>query len=212
MKTKFISLVKNHKFIVCFCAVVLLPAEAAQAGGNLVVNGGFESPVIVPPYQVDVVPTGWTGDGDLVVQGYASAVNSGDGNQWFDLNPDVSAGTGLSQVISFTAGDSYTFSFLYNGGGGGTTTAISYSIGSDIAGSVSTAALNVYSGSPWAIFSTTFTASSANETLDFLPNGVWSGGFIDAVQITAAVVPEPTPLAWAGLGGLASLVVGLRRK
>jgi len=190
----------------------LLPAATAQAGGNLVVNGGFESPAISPPYQLDVVPTGWTGDGDLTVQGYAGAVNSGDGNQWFDLNPDVSAGTGISQVITFTPGDSYTFSFLYNGGGGGTTTAINYSIGTDVSGSVSTATLNVYGGSPWATFSTTFAASSANETLDFLPNGVYSGGFIDAVQITPAVVPEPTNLAWAGLGGLASLMFGLRRK
>jgi hypothetical protein len=174
--------------------------QLAQAGGNLVVNGGFESPAISPPYLLDVTPTGWTGDGDLTVQGYSGSVSSGDGNQWFDLNPDVSAGTGISQVISFTPGDIYTFSFLYNGGGGGTTTEINYSIGADVVGGVSTAALNVYGGSPWATLSTTFTASSASETLDFLPNGVWSGGFIDAVQITANAVPEPSICSLLGVG------------
>jgi Carbohydrate binding domain/PEP-CTERM motif len=189
-----------HNFMATICAVVLLSAAAAQAGVNLVVNGGFESPVIAPPYQVDVQPTGWTGIGDLTVQGYAGSVNSGDGNQWFDLNPDTSAGNGISQVISLTTGDSYTFSFIYNGGGGGTTTEINYSIGADVIGSVSTAALNVYGGSSWAAFSTTFTASGASETLGFLPNGVYSGGFIDQVQITANAVPEPSICSLLGVG------------
>ena len=186
-------------------------AVSVKASPNLVVNGGFESPAIAPPYLLDVTPTGWTGDGDLTVQGYAGAVNSGEGNQWFDLNPDDSAGTGISQSINLTPGEVYTFSFVYDGGGGGTTTEINYSIGKDVAGNVSTDGLNVYNGTPWATFSTTFTASATSETLDFLPNGVYSGGFIDNVQISASAVPEPCICSLLGLG-LASLVAFRRKK
>ncbi|HXA39806.1 MAG TPA: PEPxxWA-CTERM sorting domain-containing protein [Phenylobacterium sp.] len=179
---------------------------------NLVTNGGFESPVISPPYLLDATPTGWTGTGDLVVQGYAGSVSSGDGNQWFDLNPDVSGGTGLSQDVSLVAGQTYAFSFIYNGGGGGTTTLISYNIGGDLSGSVSTAALNVYDGSPWHTLSTSFVSSVTGlETLHFMPNGVWSGGFIDNVQLTTAGVPEPA--SWAlMIGGFGLAGAMLRRR
>ena len=179
-----------------------LAGTAATATTNLVVNGGFESPVISPPYQVDATPTGWTGTGDLVVQGYAGSVSSGDGNQWLDLNPDVSMGTGISQAVSLLAGQTYLFSFIYNGGGGGTTTSIAYTIGSDLSGSVSTGTLDVYSGSPWQTLSTSFVASlTGPQTLTFMPNGFWSGGFIDNVQLTTGAGPPvpgvPEPATWA---------------
>jgi hypothetical protein len=121
--------------------------------------------------------------------------------------PDVSAGTGIYQFVDLTAGTKYTFSFEYNGGGGGTTTMISFALGSIFSGNVSTASLNVYGGSPWALYSTTFTPTTTGpEKLSFLPNGVWSGGFIDAVSIqNASTIPEPSSwammlLGFAGLG------------
>ena len=174
-------------------------------------NGGW-----VPPYQLDVQPTGWTGIGDIVTQGYAGSVPSGNGNQWFDLNPDTSAGTGIHQSIAVTGGTTYDFSFLYNGGGGGTTTQISFAISGLLSGSVSTAALNVYGGSAWQAYSSMFTpTTSGSVTLSFLPNGVLSGGFIDAVDITpvsVAAVPLPAalPLFATGLAGWGLL--GWRRK
>jgi hypothetical protein len=180
-----------------FTAVLVTTVLSALGGvanatpTNLVVNGGFESPVISPPYALDVIPTSWTGQGDLVVQGYAGAVNSGDGNQWLDLNPGTGPGTGMAQGITLTAGTQYQFSFLYNGGGGGSTTQIAYSLGSSLSGNVSTATMNVYGGTPWATFSTTFIPTiSGTETLNFMPNGDLSGGFIDAVQISKM---SPTP-------------------
>jgi Carbohydrate binding domain/PEP-CTERM motif len=185
-------------------AVLIAFVGVANAATNLVVNGGFESPVISPPYFLFANPTGWTGQGDLVVQGYAGSVHSGDGNQWLDLNPGTGAGTGMSQDITLTAGTKYQFSFLYNGGGGGSTTQISYSLGSSLSSNVSTASMNVYGGTPWATYSTGFTPTvSGAETLNFVPNGVLSGGFIDAVNISPAVpVPEPETYAMllAGLG------------
>ncbi len=183
----------------------LLSATGASAK-EYVVGGGFESPVVPAgqPYLLDATPFGWTGDGDLTVQGYAGSVPSGDGAQWFDLNPDISARTGIYQFVDLTAGVKYTFSFIYNGGGGGTTTAIAYAIGTVVSGSVSTASLSVYGGSAWQTFLTTFTPSATGpEKLSFLPNGVWSGGFIDAVSIQA---PVPETSTWVMLlVGFASL-------
>lgn len=190
---------------------VLGPATASAA--NLVVNGGFEDPAIPPgaPYLVDVTPGGWGGRGDVAVQGYAGAVSSGDGSQWFDLNPGVDAGSGISQAISVQAGTTYSFSFLYNGGGGGSTTAIGFLLGFGgqgtlFSGSVSTASMDVYGGTPWARFATTFTPTMTDTVLLFIePNGAWSGGFIDAVSISAVPEPQTHVLMLAGLGLLGSL-------
>ena len=202
----------KKRFALALLAAGLGMSGAAQAALiNLVVNGGFESPAIAPPYALSVNPTGWTGLGDLVVQGYAGAMSSGDGNQWLDLNPGTGPGTGMSQDITLTAGKTYQFSFLYNGGGGGTTTQIAYSLGSSLSGNVSTASMNVYGGTPWATFSTSFTPTvSGAETLNFVPNGVWSGGFIDAVNISAVPLPAAVWLLGSGLIGMVG--VARRRK
>lgn len=179
---------------------------------ELVAGGGFESPVIPAgaPYLIAVTPTGWSGTGDIAVQGYAGAVSSGQGNQWFDLNPGFDAGTGIAQTVNLAAGTTYHFSFLYNGGGGGSTTQIGYSLHSAaetlLNGSVATGSLNVYGGTPWKQYSVDFTpVIGGAETLQFLPNGSYSGGFIDAVSITTTTtspVPEPSMvlLMLVGLG------------
>lgn len=163
------------------------------AGGtgqkNLVVNGGFEQPVIYSYYILELVPPGWEGTGDFVQQGYAEAVHSGEGNQWFDLNPGMSKSTGISQTIYLTAGSTYSFSFLYNGGGGGSTTEISYSLesGSEtlLSGVISTAVMDVYHGTPWKTFSAVLVPTfSGLYKLSFLPNGSISGGFIDGITLS----------------------------
>lgn len=156
---------------------------------NLVVNGGFEHPVIYSYYILELVPPGWEGTGDFVQQGYAEAVHSGEGNQWFDLNPGMSESTGISQTIYLTAGKTYLFSFLYNGGGGGSTTGISYSLASGLetllSGVVSTAVMDVYHGTPWKTFSSILVpAISGPYKLSFVPNGSISGGFIDAITLS----------------------------
>lgn len=194
-------------------SLVAFALAGSAAATNLVVNGSFESPVISPPYSIDATATGWTGTGDLVVQGYGGSLSSGAGNQWWDLNPDVSAGTGISQDVSLVAGKTYKFSFLYDGGGGGSTTMISYTVGGDLSGSVSTAALDVYHGSPWQTLSTTFVSSVTGlETLHFKPNGTWSGGFIDDVQLATAAAGVPEPSAWIMmLIGFGAIGAGIRK-
>jgi PEP-CTERM motif len=188
------------KFMYCALSALLLGLTSAAAAQNLVIGGDFESPVISPPYRRDVTPTGWTGTGDLVVQGYDGAVSSGNGNQWFDLNPNGNAGTGISQSISLNAGMTYNFSFLYNGDGVSTTT-IAVTIGSFLSGNISTAALNVYGGTPWQRLAATFDALVGGPAaLTFMPNGTLSGNFIDNVQVSAIPEPEIFALLLAGLG------------
>ena len=183
-------------------------------GQGIIVGGDFESPLVPQPrsFLLDVTPDGWVGFGDLVSQGYSGSVPSGNGNQWFDLNPGTNTGTGISQTISLKASGTYVFSFLYNGGGGGTTTQISYLLGlgpaTTLSGSVSTAGMDVYHGTAWASFSALFTPSfDGKETLSLVPNGAYSGGFIDAVQIYE--VPEPSASSLFAAAWLGILIVRL---
>jgi len=193
--------------LVMTAMVALLLVFPGASRANLVIGGGFESPIVpqASQYLIYATPTGWSGTGDIVVQGYSGAVSSGDWEQWFDLNPSYDMGTGISQTIFLNAGTTYIFSFLYNGGGGGTTSEISFSLISGLetlfSGLVSTASMNVYNGTLWKTYSSTFIPSNSGlDTLSFVPNGSWSGGFIDAVTIS--VIPEPATLLLLGLGAL----------
>lgn len=202
-------------FLLIIVFVGLLAGNAATQ--NLVVGGDFENPVVPAgsEYLVGVSPVGWAGTGDLAVQGYAKSVPSGNGQQWFDLNPNTDAGSGISQSISLSTGTPYSLSFLFNGGGGGTTTQIAYSLqtASEIllSGSVSTAHMSVYDGTPWRVVSVGFVPSvDGVGTLSFTPNGVYSGGFIDAVSLT--VVPEPCTAGFLSLGALLGAFALLARR
>lgn len=185
---------------------------SASHAANLIVGGGFEAPVApAGSYLLDQTPVGWTGTGDMVAQGYAGAVNSGDGAQWFDLNPDTKASTGISQSIDLSGGVPYSFSFIYDGGAPspGFTTAIAFKVFTAtktlLSGSVDTAAMNVYAGTPWVKYSGSFSvAADTAATVQFTPNGVWANGFIDAVNVSPAAVPEVdgSALLLAGLAGL----------
>ena len=187
----------------------------ASSAANLIVGGGFEAPVAPAlSYLLNATPAGWLGTGDLVAQGYAGAVNSGDGNQWFDLNPGTAASTGISQVISLSASSPYVLSFLYNGGqpSQGFTTAIAFTVftqnGALLSGSVSTASMNVYAGTGWALYSGQFAApTNTTATVHFQPNGVWANGFIDAVSVSA--VPEVGSQAMILLGLVVLAIKGL---
>lgn len=199
-------------------AALFLSAAASIVGGpayaaNLVVNGSFEAPSIAPPYLLNATPTGWTGMGDLVVQGYGNAVDSGAGKQWIDLNPGFGSSNGLSQMLSLDLGTTYELSFLYNGGAGGPTTRIDFMLGSFVASNVSTAGMNVYGGTAWKRYSTTFTATSGGSALlKFTPNSTWFGGFLDDVQVSAVAGAVPETTTWAMMiAGFAATGFALRK-
>jgi hypothetical protein len=199
------------KFAILALAIGIMFCSPSSAT-NLIVGGDFESPTVTSvSYLLDVTPSGWTGAGDLVTQGFAGSVNSGDGNQWFDLNPGTAAGNGISQVVNLTAGTTYLFSFLYNGGqpAPGWTTAIAFTVSAPSAtlllGSVSTATMNVSSGTPWASYSSSFTTNSDSAvTVAFQPNGIWANGFIDAVSVSAVPEMNTATLMFVGLAAFAA--------
>ena len=198
--------------------LALVVSSPLAFAGNLVSNGGFEDPPVPAgaPYVLNVTPTGWVGAGDLAVQGYAGSVSSGDGKQWFDLNPGTGAGSGISQDLSLTGGTTYELSFVYNGGGGGSTTQIAFSVADAshtfLSASVDTGAMNVYGGTPWATYSASFTPSAdTTATLKFVPNGTWSGGFIDAVSVSPVPEPQSAWMTLAGMLGVGAAVFWRRR-
>ena len=206
MTTKITSLIA-----VGLC-LSLTPARSAT---QLVVGGDFESPVITgtgaSAFLENVTPTGWIGTGTLVAQGFGLTVSSGNGNQWFALNP---SNIGIRQSINVTGGTTYDFSFLYNSNGAlGSGAQIAYIIALTDSltiiqsGAVFTNGLD-FQRDPWATFSTSFTPTSDNVTLFLVGAGSdFSGTFIDAVSVTTASVPDvplpaALPLFATGLGAL----------
>ena len=196
----------------------LTPARSAT---QLIVGGDFESPVITgtgaSAFLENVTPTGWIGTGTLVVQGFGLTVSSGNGNQWFALNP---SNNGIRQSINVTGGTTYNFSFLYNGGSDLASGAqIAYIIAlTDSLTIIQSGAVftngHDFQRDPWATFSTSFTPTSDDVTL-FLVGAGFGGTFIDAVSVTTPSVPDvplpaALPLFATGLGALGLL--GWRRK
>lgn len=202
LKTKFPGKIeKIGPFIILNFAklVGLSILTSSPWAASLVVNGDFESPALPaagPGYLLNVTPTGWQGQGDLVLQGWNRSVSSGSGAQWLDLNPGIGGSTGISQGVAVTGGTSYRFSFLYNGGGGAPqgATKVSYSVRSGstiiLSGDVSTVGLETFNDlghpvTPWQRFAGKFVAPlSGTATVTISANGSWAGGFIDNVDLS----------------------------
>lgn len=211
---------------------ILTTAAPALSAGNLVVDGGFESPgvtqdasavangyITIPPGtvgawaatgEVDTV----TGSPDVPIA-HAYWWQAAEGNQSLDLN-GLAPGT-ISQSIPTTIGASYTLSFMmagnpYGGSGpavkqvrvaaGTTTVDLSF----DVTGKTP-------ADMGWRAESLTFTASSASTVISFTSLSGGSGGVALDKIVVESNAPEPVipevpfalllPLAGAAvLGGV----------
>jgi Protein of unknown function (DUF642)/PEP-CTERM motif len=201
-----------------FC-VALMGASAANAGINLIQDGGFETPVITTWYANYGAETNSTFyDGTFFSPSWAITINNVDlvsgplsgapafeGSQYLDLVGYGATGA-ISQAFATVAGKTYVLKFEYANNPWSTSTASAAVLvgGSSFIGSV-THDTSTGSNLEWTAYSATFVANSSSATLDFVNTVASSNGgvMLDAVSISA--VPEPSTwvmmlLGFAGLG------------
>jgi hypothetical protein len=162
--------------------------------------------------------------------GIAKNVNGTNGNltpqlPYLAIMTDTGYTSTISQLVSLTAGSTYTLSFLEAGaedeGNSGTEIQWTASVGglalTGIDGSTSPATIiSIPSNgtTQWVQENYTFTAlTTGTQTLQFLAGSTTSGppiALLDDVTITKNSVPEPASLAVLGLG-IAGLM-GIRRR
>ncbi|HLL27669.1 MAG TPA: DUF642 domain-containing protein [Xanthobacteraceae bacterium] len=203
---------------------LLLGSAGAQAGVNLLQNGGFEDPAIATWYQNYGAHTndpwsgpsfpGWSVVGNNVDIVSASFSPGGapayQGTQFLDLVGYGSTGD-ILQTFNTQAGKTYALSFAYGNNPWSTSTAAA---AFDVLGNSGLLAGTItHSGSTtgninWVVYTGTFVADSSSTTLRFDNTiGGGSGGvLLDAVSVSA--VPELSTWAmmligFAGMGFVA---------
>jgi hypothetical protein len=220
----------------------------STAQANLITNGSFETPLVQTGGFTNFGTgstsiTGWTVVGpqaSIVSGSYASSglrFPAEDGNQWMDLTGDVSIrGEGVMQTVATTAGTSYNLSFWVGnqvnpGGIYGLTSTVNLSIngGPNLAFTNSNGSGSTNQN--WREFITSFIATSASTTLQFLngdPISDNTNGLDNIVLLegspsggggttsngtggTPTAVPEPFTLGLFGIG-LIAVAASRRRK
>lgn len=223
-------------------AIFLVVLSTFCAAGTqaipLISNGSFESPTVTPGSFQDFLSgssalIGWTVVGNAGTEvsivsttftqsGFSFVAE--DGSQWLDLTGDGTNNMteGVAQTVATNVGHLYSLSFWIGnvvnpGGPFGTTSTVGVSEnGTSLgnftnSGGVGTLTLN------WEMFSTTFVATSASTTLQFLngdsssdnSNGLDNISLSDQGSIGTST-PEPASLILLASGVLSAL--GLRRR
>jgi hypothetical protein len=215
--------------VVCLVALatlaVMLDGLGQARGGNIILNGSFETPTVPVGGFTDFgvgssALTDWTvfgpnGKNVSIVSGTFAqngvTFEAEDGKQWLDLTGDGSNSTeGVSQAVGTKIGDQYQLSyFVGNTTGGdifGTTSTVLVSLNgvltfTDTNANVSPTDLN------WEQFTHTFVASTTTTTLAFQngdPSSDNSNGLDNAVLIdlgpASTAVPEPASLGLFATG------------
>lgn len=187
-----------------------LLATAATGRANLIVNGGFEDPVIAGSYQTfglnstDI--TGWlVTDSDVDI---SHEITPYAGSQFLAL--DGGEPGAIAQSFATTAGMQYTLSFYYTYQPLIGLTSADANVAVNGSASLLDVDFNSQSPASWALFTQNFVADSNTTTLTFtsldapgFPTGL-VGMAIDEVSV--APVPEPATIGLAAVSGLLLLV------
>ena len=222
-------------------AILIALAGANAFAASLINNGSFEttSPSVAVGSFVNFLPgstgiTGWTVVGAAGTE--ASVVNTTytsecctfpaeDASNWLDLTGDAtnSDTEGVAQTVTTIAGDAYTLSFYVGNvfdprGIYGTTSTTDVSENGTSLGAFENNCTTCTTRLTWQLFTTTFTATAASTTLQFLngdpgtdnANGLDNISLVDDGPATSAA-PEPGSLLLLG-SGLLSLAGFARRR
>jgi len=188
------------KTLLVFVAAVLLTAAPMAFGQNLVNNGSFETGDF----------TGWSVNGlEEVVTGPFSVYSGAQDGNWYSVWGNIGADGTISQTISTTAGQQYTFSFWLA------------AVGDDPSDfSAMWDGTTVYSqtdpntGGAYQLFSFTVTGTGSDTiTFNGRDDPAWIA--LDNISVTptsgTGTVPEPSSIMLMGSGAL-GLAGFLRRK
>lgn len=201
-----------YKFLVAASAIALVPGTASAA--NLIVNGGFENPLVpgsccitVGEGQSDI--PGWTVEaGNVnVVNGTFGSNPFGnlayEGNQYLDLVGEGGKGA-ISQTFATEIGKAYNLVFYFShnlfSGTDLASATVTLTPGTGVLGDIFSHNFGSTGDLGWTRYAGVFTATSAQSTLTFnsLKGGNNEGVLIDAVSVGA--VPEPATWAMMILG------------
>lgn len=197
-------------------AVACLSSTHKARADNLILNGGFETPVInglwvgYPTGHTDLAPWAITDGSVDIVRSYWQPY---EGDQSLDLNNF--GGGAIEQSFATEVGRSYSLTFAYaNNPDGGEASGVVNVLGTTILFSQAVVhAGSTHGNMDWQVFHSVFMADSTTTTLRFV--GTNSGAFgltLDAVSVTAIdSVPEPSSLAMGGLGLIAAGGFAIRR-
>ena len=209
------------------------------ANANLLVNGGFETPVVpgtgtaaVTSYAIGQNISGWQVVGTSGVTSQVVSVlnsqyaeNSGalhftsqEGNQHADLTGPFNQGrNGVQQTVATVTGATYTLSFWV---GNQTNSVLAYANASSVEFDVNGANQGIFTNNnsltsdvSWLNVTQTFVATGPTTTLAFFNVTPTSDNFagLDNVDLTGAVAAIPEPVS-ASLLGLGMIALGALRR
>jgi hypothetical protein len=185
------------------------------AQGNLITNGGFESPNIGSGWTYGQDPGGWQGDNIEVWASGFQGVNSYEGTQHGELNAHPNDGTSWSIYQSFqtTLNALYDISFAYSARRN-SSEAFLFSL-ADNTSTIFNETIDDHDTGQWSLFSDGFVGTGNMMTLRFTsitPDSGTLGNFLDAVSVVSVPggnVPEPGIISLLAAG---LLMMGFSRR
>lgn len=194
---------------------LLFVGAVRQAKADLVVNGGFETPVVTGfyynIYSAGQSFTGWTiGQGSVAL--LTDQYNPGhsdlpyQGNQALQLASTQGGNGSIYQDLATMPGTTYTLSFAFASNPfAAENVSMDVAWGGATIASLSAAPSHDLTNSGWVVESFSVTAAATTTRLEFTnvtPVADAAGPQIDAVQVQVSAVPEPSSLV-TGMIGLA---------
>lgn len=194
-----------------FVAVLVLTA-APPIHADLVVNGGFEEPIVTTEIWFPTIP-GWTKSGaspfveiqnDDVMTGGAGSFASAEGDQHAELDGYFFSYS-LSQILATTPGTQYLvrFAFAARPDYGPSENSLGFYWEGVLVDQLTKSGLGIITPN-WTYYTYKLTASSSSTEIRFadLGNSNGAGTLLDAVSVRA--IPEPSTFA-LGLIGILSI-------